>query len=185
MAKRAAGVPVWISVDSSSDLPIYRQLYERMRAEILAGRLPARTRLPSTRTLASELGVSRSTVVTAFGHLLAEGYLEGKVGSGTYVAGSLPEELLGVQARKAREPGPARFGRGLSRRGTLLAATQTTAVRDMGTPRAFRPGVPALDEFPHAVWRRISGNVWRRPSAAMLGYGDPAGYGPLREEISA
>jgi GntR family transcriptional regulator / MocR family aminotransferase len=66
MAKKAAGVPVWISLDSSSGVPIYRQLYERMRAEILAGRLPARTRLPSTRTLSVELGVSRSTVVTAF-----------------------------------------------------------------------------------------------------------------------
>ena len=127
MAKKAVGVPVWISLDSSSGVPIYRQLYERMRAEILAGRLPARTRLPSTRTLSVELGVSRSTVVTAFEHLLG----------------------------------------------------------DMGTPRAFRSGVPALDEFPYRVWRRISGNVWRRPPGALLGYGYPAGYGPLREEISA
>jgi GntR family transcriptional regulator / MocR family aminotransferase len=184
MAKRAVEVPVWISLDSSSDAPIYRQLYERMRSEILGGRLPASTRLPSTRTLATELGVSRSTVVTAFEHLLAEGYLEGKIGSGTYVAGSLPEELLGVHARKAHQPGPVRSGLGLSRRGTLLAATPTAVVRDGGTPRAFRPGVPALDEFPYGVWRRISGNVWRRPSGALLGYGDPAGYGPLREEIS-
>ncbi|HET7272319.1 MAG TPA: PLP-dependent aminotransferase family protein [Rubrobacter sp.] len=185
MAKKAAGVPVWISLDASSGAPIYRQLYERMRAEILAGRLPARTRLPSTRTLAAELGVSRSTVVTAFEHLLAEGYLEGKVGSGTFVAGSLPEELLGVQARRDHQHGQARSGLRLSRRGALLAATPTTAVGDRGTPRAFRPGVPALDQFPHGVWRRISGNVWRRPSGAMLGYGDPAGYLPLREEISA
>ena len=185
MAKKAAGVPVWISLDSSSGAPIYRQLYERMRAEILAGRLPARTRLPSTRTLASELGVSRSTVVTAFEHLLAEGYLEGRVGSGTYVARSLPDELLGVRVQRAHEPKSAPSGLGLSRRGRLLAETSTTITRDMGTPRAFRPGVPALDEFPHGVWRRISGRVWRRPLGAMLGYGDPAGYGPLRQEISA
>jgi GntR family transcriptional regulator / MocR family aminotransferase len=185
MAKKAVEVPVWFSLDPASGVPIYRQLYERMQAEILAGRLPARTRLPSTRTLAAELGVSRSTVVTAFEHLLAEGYLEGKVGSGTYVAGSLPEELLGVRVEPDRRPGPEPSGRRISRRGTLLAATPTTVVRDMGTPRAFRPGVPALDQFPYGVWRRISGNVWRRPSGAMLGYGDPAGYRPLREEISA
>jgi GntR family transcriptional regulator/MocR family aminotransferase len=111
MAKKPAGVPVWISLDASSGAPIYHQLYEWMRSEILAGRLPASTRLPSTRTLAAELGASRSTVVTAFEHLLAEGYLEGKVGSGTYVAGSLPEELLGVQARTTNEPGPTRSGR--------------------------------------------------------------------------
>lgn len=185
MAKKPVEVPVWISLDPASGVPIYRQLYERMRSEILAGGLPARTRLPSTRTLAAELGVSRSTVVTAFEHLLAEGYLEGKIGSGTYVAGSLPDDLLGVRVERDRRPGPEPSGRRLSRRGTLLAATPTTIVRDRGTPRAFRPGVPALDEFPYGVWRRISSNVWRRPPSGLLGYGDPAGYGPLRQEISA
>jgi GntR family transcriptional regulator/MocR family aminotransferase len=184
VAKRQAEVPVWISLDVSSMVPIHRQLYEKLRSGILAGRLRAGERLPSTRALAAELGVSRTTVVTAFESLLAEGYLEGKVGSGTYVASSLPEELLGVRAAPVESRSP-RSGRGLSRRGTLLAATPTTAVRDVGTPRAFRPGVPALDEFPYGVWRRISGNVWRRPSGALLGYGDPAGYWPLRREISA
>jgi GntR family transcriptional regulator / MocR family aminotransferase len=185
MAKKAVEVPVWISLDTSSGAPIYRQLYERMRSEILAGRLPARTRLPSTRTLAAELGVSRSTVVTAFEHLLAEGYLEGKIGSGTYVAASLPEELLGVRVERDHQPDPEPSGRRLSRRGALLAATPTTIVMDTGTPRAFRPGIPALDEFPYGVWRRISGSVWRNPPSGLLGYGDPAGYWPLREEISA
>jgi GntR family transcriptional regulator / MocR family aminotransferase len=184
VAKRQVEVPVWVSLDASSVEPLHRQLYDRLRTGILAGQLSAGARLPSTRTLAVELGVSRTTVVTAFENLLAEGYLEGKVGSGTYVAGSLPEEVLGVRARPAGPRLPL-SGRGLSRRGTLLATTRTTAVKDTGTPRAFRPGVPALDEFPYVVWRRISGSVWRRPSGALLGYGDPAGYWPLRREISA
>lgn len=80
MAKRAAEVPPWLSLDDSSGAPYYRQLYEGMRREILSGMLLAGTRLPSTRTLAAELGVSRTTVVTAFDQLLAEGYLEGRVG---------------------------------------------------------------------------------------------------------
>jgi GntR family transcriptional regulator / MocR family aminotransferase len=184
VAKRLVEVPVWISLDASSVDPLHRQLYDKLRSGILAGQLSAGARLPSTRTLAAELGVSRTTVVTAFENLLAEGYLEGRVGSGTYVACSLPEEVLGVMARPDG-PHPPLSGRGLSRRGTLLATTRTTAVEDTGTPRAFRPGVPALDEFPHGVWRRISGSVWRRPSGALLGYGDPAGYWPLRREISA
>jgi GntR family transcriptional regulator / MocR family aminotransferase len=184
VAKKQIEVPVWVSLDTSSGEPLHRQLYDRLRSGILAGQLSAGARLPSTRTLAAELGVSRTTVVTAFENLLAEGYLEGKVGSGTYVAGSLPEEVLGVRARPPW-PRPPLSGRGLSRRGTLLATTRTTAVADTGTPRAFRPGVPALDAFPYGVWRRISGNVWRRPPEAMLGYGDPAGYWPLRREISA
>ncbi len=186
MTKKPAGVPVWISLDcSSSAAPIYRQIYEGVRSGILAGRLRAGTRLPSTRTLAAELAVSRTTVVTAFEHLLAEGYLDGRVGSGTYVAGSLPEELLRVRSRSTDKPSLPSSGRGLSERGRLLAATPTTAVRDLGTPRAFRPGMPALDEFPYGVWRKISGRVWRRPSGTLLGYGDPAGYAPLRREISA
>jgi GntR family transcriptional regulator/MocR family aminotransferase len=147
--------------------------------------LPAGTRLPSTRALAAELGVSRTTVVTAFEALLAEGYLEGRVGSGTFVAGSLPDELLSAKPEGGREEvRPSRSGRRLSERGALLAATPTTAVRDQGEPRAFRPGVPALDEFPHAVWRRIVGKLWRRPPGGLFGYGDPAGYGPLREAIA-
>ena len=184
MAKRAAEVPPWISLDASSGAPRYRQLYEGLRRAILSGMLAAGTRLPSTRTLAAELRVSRTTVVTAFQHLLAEGYLEGRVGSGTYVTGSLPDELLNVGPKMGHEPRAVRSGRGLSERGALLAATPTSAVRDRGTPRAFRPGVPALDEFPHAVWRRISGKVWRRPPGGLLGYGDPAGYWPLREAIA-
>ena len=184
MAKRAASVPPWISLDASSRVPYYRQLYEDLRRAILSGMLPAETRLPSTRALAAELGVSRTTVVAAFEDLLAEGYLEGKVGSGTYVAGSLPDDLLSVREKFYQEARPARSGRRLSGRGALLQATPTTAVRDRGSPRAFRPGVPALDEFPHAAWRRISGKLWRRPPGGLLGYGDPAGYGPLREVIS-
>src|SRR5919202_3330311 len=130
VAKKPAEVPVWISLDPSSEAPIYRQLYERMRDGILSGVLSAGARLPSTRTLAAKLGVSRATVVTAFGQLLAEGYLEGKIGSGTYVAGSLPDDLLGVRVEQDLRPGPVPSGRGLSLRGTLLAATQTTIVRD-------------------------------------------------------
>ena len=184
MAKRAAEVPPWISLESSSGAPIYRQLYDGVRRAILSGLLPAGTRLPSTRTLAAGLGISRTTVVTAFEQLLAEGYLEGKVGSGTFVAKYLPDDLLSVAFKVDRKFRPARSGRGLSGRGTLLAATRTTAVRDRGSPRAFRPGVPALDEFPDAAWRRISRKVWRRPSGELLGYGDPAGYRPLREAIA-
>lgn len=111
MAKRAAEVPPWISLDGSSGVPLYRQLYDGVRRAILSGVPPAGARLPSTRTLAAELGVSRTTMVTAFEQLLAEGYLDGKVGSGTYVASSLPDDLLGVRRRVEREPGPPRSGR--------------------------------------------------------------------------
>jgi GntR family transcriptional regulator / MocR family aminotransferase len=80
VAKRQVEVPVWVSLGASSVDPLHRQLYDRLRSGILAGQLSAGARLPSTRTLAAELDVSRTTLVTAFENLLVEGYLEGRVG---------------------------------------------------------------------------------------------------------
>lgn len=184
MSKRAAEVPAWVVLEAGSGVPFYRQLYEGIREAILSGRLPPRTRLPSTRAVAAELGVSRTTVVAAFGQLLAEGYLEGRTGSGTFVAPLLPEELLGVRRRTEDGRRAARSGRALSRRGARISATPTSMARDRGAPRAFRPGVPALEEFPFGAWRRLASRAWRRPEPGLLGYGDPAGYFPLRRVIS-
>jgi GntR family transcriptional regulator/MocR family aminotransferase len=86
-----------IALDQTSALPLYRQLYNTLREAILAGQLKAGARLPATRALANALTISRNTVMNAYAQLLAEGYVEGEVGSGTYVARTLPDELL--QAR--------------------------------------------------------------------------------------
>src|SRR5437867_9285665 len=89
-------MPLLMTLDRSSVVPLHRQLYDRLREAILTGRLAGGTRLPATRTLASELGVSRNTVMNAFDQLLAEGYIEGRVGAGTYVSRVLPDEALYV-----------------------------------------------------------------------------------------
>ena len=189
MIEGAVDVAVMVPLDRSSGAALHRQLYEGLREGILAGRFPAGARLPSTRGLAAELGVARNTVTSAFTQLLAEGYLEGRVGSGTYVAGALPDEMLRAR-RGARGAGlpheeeSVPSGRRLSRRGELLAGTRTVTLRDVGRPRAFRPCVPALEEFPRKEWRQISARRWRRPPGGLLGYGDPAGYWPLREAIA-
>src|SRR5215472_15685120 len=83
-----------VPLDGDDATPLFRQLYESIRRPILAGQLGAGVRLPATRMLASELGVSRNTVVGAFEQLLAEGYVVGRLGSGTYVAPTLPDDLL-------------------------------------------------------------------------------------------
>src|SRR5689334_3203205 len=83
-----------IALDSGSSVPIYRQLYEGLRAAILSGRLVAGTQLPSTRLMASELGVSRTTAVYAFEQLADEGYVLTRGGSGTRVAGVLPDDTM-------------------------------------------------------------------------------------------
>src|SRR5690242_16628940 len=77
-------------------MPAYRWLYAALRGEILEGRLRPGTRLPATRDLATRYELSRGTVVTAFEQLRAEGYVEGKVGSGTRVSSVLPDDLLNV-----------------------------------------------------------------------------------------
>lgn len=132
------------------------------------------------------MGLSRNTVADAFRQLSAEGYLEGKVGSGTYVCESLPDGLLAARpADTAAEPPVDHNTRSLSRRGRLLADTRTSTVRDEGSgAQAFRPGVPAVEEFPARTWRRLENEIWRRPLQQLLGYGEPAGYGALRHAIS-
>jgi GntR family transcriptional regulator/MocR family aminotransferase len=133
--------------------------------------------------LADELGVSRGTTVAAFRQLVAEGYVEGSIGSGTRVASSLPEESLRARATPLRkESAPRRAV--LSERGKLLAMVKATAVEDRGEARAFRPGLPALEEFPFGVWSRLAQRVMRRPPRALLTYGRPEGYGPLRRLIA-
>jgi GntR family transcriptional regulator/MocR family aminotransferase len=182
--RRAVAAATSLTLDPASPAPIYRQIYSGVRAAILQGRLAPGAALPSTRAFAAELGVSRTTVVAAFEQLLAEGYVQGRAGAGTYVAQTLPDDLLRPAADRPARHAAGGDGRGLSRRGALLAATPVAAARDEGRPVAFRPGLPALDAFPFALWARLVARRYRRPPAELLSYGDPAGYRPLREAIA-
>jgi GntR family transcriptional regulator / MocR family aminotransferase len=185
MPNRAAIVTLAdIALDPSTAMPLYRQLYEGLRAAILSGRLKAGARLPATRALAIDFGVSRNTVMNAYAQLLAEGYVEGEVGSGTYVARTLPDELLHARSNAIQAHHLTQEGRGLSQRGARLASTRVSTPRFPSELKAFRPGIPALDAFPYELWARLMARRWRRPQRALLGYGDPAGYRPLREAIA-
>ncbi len=172
-----------ITVDAASRVPAYRQIYAALRQAILTGRMRAGARLPATRALAARLDLSRTTVVTAFEQLLAEGYLEGRVGSGTYVASVVPDDVLRARPTHRITAPRGRVRAALSRRGALLAGTPAN-VLGYASARAFRPGLPALDAFPHALWGGLVARVWRRRPAALLSYNDPAGYFPLRQAIA-
>ncbi len=117
--------------DRDSAVPLYRQIYEAVRRAILIGEFAAPMRLPATRLLAEQLGVARMTVVNAYEQLLAEGYVEGKGGSGTYVAAMLPEELLRVREEKLLRNKESAKPRkpSLSRRGKWLASTSIATLR--------------------------------------------------------
>jgi GntR family transcriptional regulator/MocR family aminotransferase len=178
-------VPLTVALDPRSATPLHRQLYEEVRAAVLAGRLSAGARLPSTRALAADLAVSRNTVAGAFDQLLAEGYIEARPGAGTFVAQQLPEDLLRV-SRRARSPARSRTpAPRLSERGRMLAATPVAPLSGEGnSASAFRPGIPALDAFPRALWARIAARLYRQSRFDLFSYGDPAGHPPLRRAIA-
>src|SRR6185436_15708934 len=99
MSKIATSLPTaTIALDRSSATALYRQLYDQLRDAILSGRLPPKTRLPSTRELADDLDLARNTVLNAFEQLYAESYLERRVGDGTYVSAQIPDDLLRVKS---------------------------------------------------------------------------------------
>ena len=170
-----------ISIDPDLPEPLYRQLYFAVRDAILSGRLRPGQRLPATRSFATDLGLSRNTVVSAFDQLLAEGYTEGRTGAGTYVSTTLPEELLNARGMSTRPRRKAADRRGPSKRGAFLSSISG---RGATRPRAFSPGIPELAEFPFEDWARLLGRKWRRPPRSFLVGNDPLGYAPLREAVA-
>lgn len=160
---------------------LYRWLYGELRAAILDGRLKPGARLPATRDLASAYGLSRATMVTAFGQLKSEGYVEGRSGSGTYVSQVLPEHLLDVRGPHLEKRLPHRQI-ALSSYARRLQPFRGTATRPI---RAFRANQPALDLFPTDLWAQVAARRLRRVSASLLAGGEALGYRPLREAVAA
>lgn len=153
---------------------MYAQVYAGYRDAILDGRLPPGQRLPSTRSLAQELAVSRITVVTAFQQLLAEGYLEGRVGAGTFVSSAFAARVVRAPHR-APAPGRRRVPR------DRLAPVTEPWLACWG---AFRVGQPAVEQFPAEVWARLVARCARRLPRREMSYGEPMGFLPLRQAIA-
>lgn len=171
-----------ITLDSNAALPLYRQLYEELRRAILSGRLLPRQQLPSTRSLAQSLGISRSTVTQSYEQLLSEGYLETIVGCGTFVCTQLPDDLLHSPeielTHKLTSPAIK-----LSKYASWLAQTDVTLMPETQTPISFRYGRPNLDHFPLELWRKLLSRHCRAHSSWLDYSCDLLGYKPLREAI--
>ena len=173
--------------------PLFRQLYAQIKQAILNGTLAPGMQLPPTRALCALLSVSRQTVLNAYEQLRAEGYLSGTVGKGTFIGAHLPLGahlpvsacLAGNAASATRQHGAAPgLMRPLSERGAAYASAMQGVRHHEGKLRAFRASMPALELFPFDIWGRLEGRRWRRPDHHM-GYGDPAGFAPLRELLCA
>src|SRR5262249_1712584 len=151
-AKKSATLTVlsFIPFERTSGRPFYKQIYDGYRAAILSGRLQPTQRLPSTRALAVELKISRLPVINAYEKLLHEGYIEGRVGAGTYVKDSIPDELaVPVLVGDSSERQDER-ARSLRTTGAYSPGMNTSGEKESLSP--FRVSLPALDHFPHQVW---------------------------------
>lgn len=172
-----------LHLDPSSPTPLFRQLYGAIKGAILAGQIDPGMQLPPTRELALLFGVSRQTVLNAYSQLMAEGFLTGTVGKGTFVSDSLP--IATSRHKIATDKQPSQAMRPLSSRGRHFVNAQTRLnIHEEGLPKAFRIGMSGVDVFPFDIWARLEARRWRRPTY-QLGYGDPAGHRPLRELLAA
>lgn len=177
--------------------PAYRQVESALRDAILVGRFRPGDRLPATRLLATELSVSRNTVLRAFEQLLDQGYLVARVGSGTFVAATLPEERTATSdprrvdtasSSKAAIAAPPPAAASLSRQGRRIveAAPRGRLSWDMprrNLPYDFRYGEPAYSDLPMETWCRLLGRRARRMSKQRLAYGEPQGALELRRAL--
>ncbi|ATN37589.1 aspartate aminotransferase (plasmid) [Rhizobium sp. ACO-34A] len=178
------GSLVTVEFDKSADVPIYRQITEWMKTAILSGRLAAGTKLPSTRILADELGVSRNTVVQVFEMLTEEGLLSSRVGAGTFVSDIIQDQTI-IEPDTPIEPASRAGGypfRSLSRRGKSLVVSATGEFSERPTP--FMPDLPDLREFPIRTWMRLLNETSGRLTGQILAESSNAGYEPLRRAIA-
>jgi GntR family transcriptional regulator / MocR family aminotransferase len=179
--KRPAIVLLDLNVQASGDVPLHRQLYLGVRGLILDARLKPGARLPSTRNLANELSVSRTTVLNAFEQLIFEGYLEGKVGSGTKVSARIPGDVrqLAASTEVVHLPKLRRKPR-LARRAPRYSFDKTLPAVPI---RPLRPGLPNIENLPLKLWSRLTAKHWRAAGNEVLQHGDSLGFLPLRQAI--
>jgi GntR family transcriptional regulator/MocR family aminotransferase len=164
-------------VDRAADAPVFRQIYLQLRLAILSGTLRPATKLPSTRELATQLGVSRSAVVSAFEQLLAEGYAVGKKGAGTYIASDLPEPFGAIHGRKKRPGSIARTAASVQDLGGFVDVTAPSE------ERPFNLGRTLVDARTAELWRKLSARALRSFGRRHLGYADPRGMLELRKSV--
>ena len=178
-----------IRLDRTAKEPLHEQLYRQIRDELKSGRFSdGSSRLPSSRTLANDRGISRSTVRLALSKLHAEGYLRSEPGSGTFVANLLPETFL--TADQPTTDQPIQRSARISDRAKAIPDRRVGNEFDLGATGA-RPGVslipsiPAVDEFPITVWERLRTQVLAKKGVNLLRYSSNRGDADLRKAIAA
>ena len=176
-----------VHLDRDAREPLHQQLYRQIRDELTTGSFNgSTTRLPSSRTLANDLGISRLTVTLALAKLQSEGYLESRHGSGTFIAQPLPETFL--SARRSAEDRQLERPPRLSNRVKEIPDKRVGKQFDYGIAGApgvsFVPAVCSLDEFPIETWEQLRANVLARKGVHLLQYASSRGDVDLRKAIA-
>ena len=173
-------VQAWLAHPAHATMPLHARIQRAIRELILDGALDTGKPLPASRALAKSLGVSRDTVEAAYAQLHAEGFIERRVGSGSFVAemtGFTPGHRRSMRDTSLRHQAP-----NLSKRGNAMF--RSGGVREMLMPRPFAPGIPDTRHFPLPLWERVERQVLKEVGAQALLHGDPQGAEPLRRAIA-
>ena len=182
MKRVASAILPIIAIDRKASKALHRQIYDSYRAAIVGGRLRPGQRIPSTRVLASEIAVSRFPVLNAYAQLLAEGYFESRVGAGTVVSSSLPDQVTPGQPAKTPRLTTRSEPRSVARRSPILPGIE--AMPWMQNWGAFRVGQVAFDQFPLHIWSTLVARRCRGLDAHSAHYGNLMGSVALRKAIT-
>lgn len=155
---------MWLNLDKESSIPLIRQVYGQLKLMILEGKLQEGAKLPSTRWLSKDLGISRNVILEAYDQLTAEGYIEGRQGSGTKVSKGLNYKRINKD--KSLD---------------ALIPKVVTEERDIID---FRSGIPALDMFPKKEWGRLYNNICMQANDKVFAYCGAEGRIELRQALS-
>ncbi|UTW58603.1 PLP-dependent aminotransferase family protein [Kordiimonas sp. SCSIO 12603] len=150
------------SLSPAGQHTLQEQLHDQIRDQILSGTIKPDIKMPSSRMLASRLGIGRNTVVYAYEQLVAEGYLETRKGAGTFSCHKVPDEFLNAGEPAYSSPLPS---------GNTASSN-------------LHSGMAALDQFPHEIWTKYTNKAWRKVTKQQLHHDDPMGYYPLRQNIA-
>src|SRR5580700_4786907 len=181
MAKVAEAIAPIIAVDRKAAHPLHKQIYDGFRLEIVRGNLRPGQRVPSSRTLAIELAISRIPVLNAYAQLLAEGYFESRKGSGTFISDALPESLTVCKDRTPELKQASSGPRPVARRLSLFSPLKRDAWS--GGWGAFSVHQPAFDRFPFSVWSSLITRHSRGPRLSAIHNIDPLGSETFRDAI--
>ncbi len=183
MGKSGSGALVaCIDLDANREFPVYHRLYLELRKAILSGDLAPGLKLPSTRTLAEDLGLSRTPVKAAYERLTDEGYTSTVVGSGTVVSQAVRGRTATKSASKSGQSDWSERELLISDRGRRSASSVYYDYRDEARP--FTPHTTAYDCLPLKVWSRLVSRQWRRLDREILGYSSLGGLSALREALA-